>query len=75
MCQDLLTLFFYLDGEDGAVKIWSRTGMLRSVLAQNGKIKYIYLTADNFCIVRYKIMYYIYDYKYMSIHFIYLSIL
>lgn len=26
-------------GEDGAVKIWSRAGMLRSTLSQNGKIK------------------------------------
>ena len=27
-------------GEDGAVKIWSRSGMLRSVLAQNGTCIY-----------------------------------
>ena len=40
------SLFLFLlvclpvDGEDGAVKIWSRTGMLRSVLAQNSELVY-----------------------------------
>ena len=36
-----LSLFLLLvcaDGEDGAVKIWSRTGMLRSVLAQSSEL-------------------------------------
>lgn len=28
----LLTLFFEIAGEDGQIKIWSRTGMLRSTL-------------------------------------------
>ena len=35
---------FVLVGEDGAVKIWSRSGMLRSVLAQNGTCMYKIIT-------------------------------
>lgn len=29
---------YWIVGEDGAVKIWSRTGMLRTVLIQNGTL-------------------------------------
>ena len=31
-------LFFISAGEDGQVKIWSRSGMLRSTLTQNSKL-------------------------------------
>lgn len=30
----------YLGGEDGSVKMWSRNGMLRSILSQNGSPVY-----------------------------------
>jgi hypothetical protein len=30
--------FLYTVGEDGQIKIWSKTGMLRSMLAQQGRL-------------------------------------
>ena len=34
---DLKNFFFYAAGEDGQVKVWSRSGMLRSTLVSLGK--------------------------------------
>ena len=39
-------LIHFLVGEDGQVKIWSRSGMLRSTLSQVGK--YDILNVNNF---------------------------
>lgn len=38
MC--VLDFLYTLAGEDGAVKIWSKSAMLRSVVAQNGRAVY-----------------------------------
>lgn len=35
--SDINRFIFFLGGEDGTVKIWSRSGMLRSCLAQNSE--------------------------------------
>ena len=46
LCVDMVCVCMYVCiilvvGEDGAVKIWSKTGMLRTVLIQNGMCPYI----------------------------------
>lgn len=34
-----LFLYFCIAGEDGQIKIWSKSGMLRSTLASQGKAR------------------------------------
>lgn len=36
LCDFKSLKLFILGGEDGSVKMWSKNGMLRSVLSQNG---------------------------------------
>ena len=36
LCPLHMCIVVHVVGEDGAVKIWSKTGMLRTVLIQNG---------------------------------------
>ena len=40
-------------GEDGQVKVWSCTGMLRSTLAQNGTLILLSVTSRSYC-MRYR---------------------
>ncbi len=40
----------YLAGEDGQIKIWSKSGMLRSTLASQGKAKDPCFISLNICI-------------------------
>lgn len=34
--------YLFLVGEDGQIKIWSKSGMLRSTLVQQGKLLFLY---------------------------------